>query len=94
MAREQSFQSLCTVGPLSVSDPLGTSGRRSVEKMKVALSVLAVGMAGLLWPEKVKPVFEFLMFPWFPSYRALRVHSVATIGLSFLLFLAGVMRLR
>jgi hypothetical protein len=55
---------------------------------------LAVGMAGLLWPEKVKPVFELLMFPWFPTYRTLRVHSVAAIGLSFLLFLAWVMRIR
>jgi len=55
---------------------------------------LAVGVAGLLWPEKVKPVFEVLMFPWFPTYRMLRVHSIAAIGISFLLFLAWMVRLR
>ena len=55
---------------------------------------LAVGVAGLLWPEKLKPVFELLMFPWFPTYRALRVHSFAAIGISFLLFLTWVVRLR
>jgi hypothetical protein len=54
---------------------------------------LAVGVAGLLWPEKVKPVFEVLMFPWFPTYRMLRVHSIAAIAISFLLFLAWVVRL-
>jgi hypothetical protein len=53
---------------------------------------LAVGMAGLLWPEKVKPVFEFLMFPWFPTYRSLRLHSIAVIGVSILLFLTWLTR--
>ena len=54
---------------------------------------LAVGLAGLLWPEKLKPVFEVLMFPWFPSYRTLRLHSIAAIAFSFLLFLTWVARL-
>ncbi len=54
---------------------------------------LAVGLAGLLWPEKLKPVFEVLMFPWFPTYRALRLHSIAAIAFSFLLFLTWVVRL-
>ncbi len=53
---------------------------------------LAIGMAGLLWPEKLKPVFELLMFPWFPTYRTLRLHSFAAIGFSFLLFLTWVVR--
>jgi hypothetical protein len=55
---------------------------------------LAVGVAGLLWPEKLKPVFEVLMFPWLPTYRTLRVHSFAAIGISLLLFLAWVARMR
>lgn len=54
---------------------------------------LAIGVAGLLWPEKAKPVFELLMFPWFPTYRMLRVHSIAAIGVSFLLFVAWIARL-
>src|SRR5207253_10030017 len=55
---------------------------------------LAVGMAGLLWPDKVKPVFELLMFPWLPTYRALRIHSIGVLGLSFLLFVTWLTRLR
>jgi hypothetical protein len=47
---------------------------------------LAVGMAGLFWPEKLKPVFEVLMFPWFPTYRTLRAHSVGALAISVLLF--------
>jgi hypothetical protein len=47
---------------------------------------LFVGMAGLFWPEKLKPVFEVLMFPWFPTYRTLRAHSVGAIVASVLLF--------
>ena len=55
---------------------------------------LAVGMAGLLWPDKVKPVFELLMFPWLPTYRALRIHRIGVLGLSFLLFVTWLTRLR
>ena len=47
---------------------------------------LVVGMAGLFWPEKLKPVFEVLMFPWFPTYRTLRAHSVGALAVSVLLF--------
>ncbi|HZW79166.1 MAG TPA: hypothetical protein VFF50_01730 [Candidatus Deferrimicrobiaceae bacterium] len=47
---------------------------------------LALGVAGLLWPEKLMPVFEVLMFPWAASYRGIRAHSIAAIGLSLLLF--------
>jgi hypothetical protein len=48
---------------------------------------LVFGMAGLFWPEKVKPVFELLMFPWFPTYRTLKIHSIGALALSALLFL-------
>lgn len=46
---------------------------------------LGFGVAGLFWPEKVKPVFEVLLFPWAASYRMVRANSVAAIGLSLLL---------
>ena len=51
---------------------------------------LVFGMAGLLWPEKVKPVFEVLMFPWFPTYRTLRIHSIGALAFSAVLFLTWI----
>jgi len=47
---------------------------------------LAFGVAGLLWPGKLMPLFEVLMFPWAASYRGIRANSIAAIGLSVLLF--------
>lgn len=47
---------------------------------------LAAGVAGLLWPEKLKPVFDVLMYPWPSSYRSLRANCIAAIALSVLLF--------
>jgi hypothetical protein len=42
---------------------------------------LIFGVAGLLWPEKLMPVFGLLMFPWLASHRAIRTHGfVAIIG--------------
>jgi hypothetical protein len=49
---------------------------------------LIFGLAGLLWPEKLMPVFEILMFPWVASYRSIRGHSIIAIGLSLVLFVA------
>jgi hypothetical protein len=46
---------------------------------------LAFGVAGLIWPEKFRPVFDVLLFPWAATYRAVRVNSLAAIGLSLLL---------
>ena len=46
---------------------------------------LAFGVAGLFWPEKIRPLFDVLMFPWAGSYRSLRANSIAAIGLSILL---------
>jgi hypothetical protein len=46
---------------------------------------LVFGVAGLFWPEKLMPIFDVLMFPWAASYRGIRVHSLASIGLSLLL---------
>ena len=49
---------------------------------------LALGLAGLFWPEKLAPVFDVLMFPWPSSYRTVRANSIAAIVLSVLLFLS------
>ncbi|MDQ1390457.1 MAG: hypothetical protein QOF56_3911 [Acidobacteriaceae bacterium] len=46
---------------------------------------LAFGVAGLFWPEKIRPLFDVLMFPWVASYRSLRANSIAAIGISILL---------
>jgi len=46
---------------------------------------LAFGVAGLFWPEKMRPLFDVLMFPWVASSRSVRVNSLAALGLSFLL---------
>lgn len=46
---------------------------------------LAFGVAGLFWPEKVRPVFDVLMFPWPATYRTLRLNCVAAIAVSMLL---------
>ena len=54
---------------------------------------LGFGVAGLLWPERVKPLYGVLMFPWPASYRAVRAHSFIAIAAYFLvlgkLFLVG-----
>jgi hypothetical protein len=40
---------------------------------------LIFGVAGLLWPDKLKPFFGVLMFPWPASYRAIRTHGIVAI---------------
>jgi hypothetical protein len=49
---------------------------------------LALGLAGLFWPEKLMPVFEVLMFPWPSSLRTIRLNSIAAILLAMFLFLS------
>jgi hypothetical protein len=46
---------------------------------------LAFGVAGLLWPDKLMPVFDVLMFPWAASHRMVRANSIAAIGLSLVI---------
>ena len=41
---------------------------------------LVFGVAGLVWPDKLMPVFGVLMFPWPASYRAIRTHGVVAIA--------------
>ncbi len=45
---------------------------------------LGFGVAGLLWPDKLKPLYGVLMFPWPASYRAVRAHSIVSIAAYFL----------
>jgi hypothetical protein len=49
-------------------------------------------MAGLFWPERLKPLFEVLLFPWFPTFRTVRIHSIGAIAMSALLFLMWLAR--
>jgi hypothetical protein len=58
----------------------------TLELCVVVQLCLAFGVAGLFWPEKLKPLFEVLMFPWAASYRSIRANCLAAIGLSLLLF--------
>ena len=41
---------------------------------------LIFGVAGLLWPDRLMPVFAVLMFPWPASHRAIRVHGIIAIA--------------
>lgn len=41
---------------------------------------LVFGIAGLVWPEKLMPLFGVLMFPWPASYRAIRTHGIVAIA--------------
>ncbi len=41
---------------------------------------LIFGVAGLVWPDKLLPVFALLMFPWRASHRAIRVHGIVAIA--------------
>jgi hypothetical protein len=59
---------------------------QQLELCVVVQLCLAFGVAGLFWPEKLKPVFEVLMFPWAASFSSIRVNSIAAIGISVLLF--------
>jgi hypothetical protein len=51
---------------------------------------LIFGVAGLMWPDKLMPVFGLLMFPWPPTRRAIRIHGVVAV-IGYLLVLAKVL---
>ena len=40
---------------------------------------LIFGLAGLVWPDKLMPLYGVLMFPWPASRRAIRLHGVVAI---------------
>jgi hypothetical protein len=41
---------------------------------------LVFGAAGLIWPDRLMPLFAVLMFPWPASHRAIRVHGIVAIA--------------
>ena len=41
---------------------------------------LVFGVAGLVWPDKLMPLFGVLMFPWPATYRAIRVNGIVASG--------------
>lgn len=51
---------------------------------------LIFGVAGLMWPERLMPVFGVLMFPWPASHRAIRTHGIVSI-IGYLLVLAKIL---
>jgi hypothetical protein len=58
---------------------------QNLDVLLIANLSLIFGAAGLLWPEKLRPLFDVLMFPWPASYRTVRANSVAAILLFLLL---------
>ena len=51
---------------------------------------LIFGVAGLMWPDKLMPVFGLLMFPWPPTHRAIRIHGVVAV-IGYLLVVAKIL---
>ena len=58
----------------------------SLELCLIVKVCLAFGVAGLFWPEKLRPLFDVLMFPWTANSGAIRANSIVAIGLSLVLF--------
>ena len=52
------------------------------------------GLAGLLWPDKLMPIFDILMYPWAATLRAVRTRSLAAIAVALLLFVKLLSTLR
>jgi len=48
---------------------------------------LVFGLAGLIWPDKLMPLYGVLMFPWPPSHRGIRINGIVAIA-GWLLVLA------
>jgi hypothetical protein len=46
---------------------------------------LAFGVAGLIWPDKLMPLFGILMFPWAASHGWIRANGILAIGVYLLL---------
>jgi len=63
-----------------------------VQMLVIQLSV-TVGVAGLLWPEKLVPVFDVLMFPWPATHKLVRTNAWGALVLAILLFAAVILRL-
>ncbi len=46
----------------------------------IALLNFIFGLAGLIWPDQLMPVFRMLMFPWRATHRAIRVNGIVAIA--------------
>jgi len=51
---------------------------------------LIFGVAGLMWPDRLMPVFGLLMFPWPASHRAIRIHGIVAV-IGYLLVVAKIL---
>jgi len=40
---------------------------------------LTFGLAGMVWPDKLMPLFGVLMFPWPATHRIIRANGIAAI---------------
>ncbi|MGA3106021.1 MAG: hypothetical protein ABSD53_16190 [Terriglobales bacterium] len=58
----------------------------------IAQVCLTFGLAGLLFPEKLMPIFAILMYPWAASNRLIRLNSLAALGMALILLVS--LRLR
>jgi hypothetical protein len=50
---------------------------------------LGFGLTGLVWPEKLMPLFGILMFPWRASHNVIRANGVLVVG-AYLAMLAKI----
>jgi hypothetical protein len=60
--------------------PMGITAMENLLFCLIAQLNLVFGVAGLIWPDKLMPLFGLLMFPWPASYRAIRVNGIVAIG--------------
>jgi hypothetical protein len=51
----------------------------------LAQLLLAFGVTGVIWPDKLMPFFGVLMFPWTANNRLIRANGIAAIGVYLLL---------
>ena len=54
---------------------------------------LIFGVAGLIWPDKLMPVFGLLMFPWPATHKLVRANAWGALLLALFLFLAVLAKL-
>jgi hypothetical protein len=52
---------------------------------------LVFGIAGLIWPDKLMPLYGVLMYPWPANRRAIRIHGIVAIA-GYLLVVAKLLK--
>ena len=65
--------------------PIGSLHMNTLALCVIMQMCLSFGLAGLIWPERLMPLFGVLMFPWPASHRAIRANGIAVIGAYLLL---------